>query len=251
MIEPEQATGAPGIRSTWMIALASAVGLGVYLYPFALPTIHQTASGNTRAGEAPIVLCGLILLCLAAILREIDPMRHGEGAARIVALLASMVAIGAIARLIPSFLGASPIFLLVILGGYVFGPAFGFQLGALVDGLDVDQDRLVAAHQGAQLRGSHRLVLAVRHRHDQGIHRVVRVDLAEPAEERASASRQRAFEPDPGAVAVALLGLTRDRLARHDERVHRERQRGGLPARFSQVSRVAPRFEGDATGALS
>jgi energy-coupling factor transport system substrate-specific component len=41
------------------------------------------------------------------------------------------VAIGAVARLIPSFLGASPIFLLVILGGYVFGPAFGFQLGAL------------------------------------------------------------------------------------------------------------------------
>ena len=114
-----------------MVALASVVGLAVYLYPFALPTIHQTASGNTRAGEAPIVLCGLILLCLAAILREIDPMRHGEGAARIVALLASMVAIGAVARLIPSFLGASPIFLLVILGGYVFGPAFGFQLGAL------------------------------------------------------------------------------------------------------------------------
>jgi len=131
MIDTEQAAGSSGIRSTWMIALASVVGLAVYLYPFALPTIHQTASGSTRAGEAPIVLCGLILLCLAAILREIDPMRHGEGAARIVALLASMVAIGAIARLIPSFLGASPIFLLVILGGYVFGPAFGFQLGAL------------------------------------------------------------------------------------------------------------------------
>ena len=33
---------------TWMIALASVIGLGVYLYPFALPTIHQTASGSTR-----------------------------------------------------------------------------------------------------------------------------------------------------------------------------------------------------------
>jgi energy-coupling factor transport system substrate-specific component len=114
-----------------MVWLASLIGLAVYLYPFALPTIRQTDSGAARAGEAPIVLCGLILLCLAAILREIDPMRTGEGAARIVALLASMVALGAVARLIPSFLGASPIFLLVILGGYVFGPAFGFQLGAL------------------------------------------------------------------------------------------------------------------------
>lgn len=114
-----------------MIGLASALGLVVYLYPFALPAIAQSESGTARAGEAPIVLCGLIILCLAAILREIDPMRNGEGASRIVALLASMVAIGAISRLIPSFLGASPIFLLVILGGYVFGPAFGFQLGAL------------------------------------------------------------------------------------------------------------------------
>ena len=120
-----------GIRSNWMIGLASLIGLAVYFYPFALPAITQTASGSARTGEAPLVLCGLIVLCLAAILREVDPMRNGEGAARIVALLASMVAIGAIARLIPSFLGASPLFLLVILGGYVFGPAFGFQLGAL------------------------------------------------------------------------------------------------------------------------
>lgn len=123
------------VRSGWMIALASLIGLAVYLYPFALPTIAQTGAGQARTGEAPLVLCGLIILCLAAILREVDPMRSGEGAARIVALLASMVAIGAVARLIPSFLGASPLFLLVILGGYVFGPAFGFQLGALTLGV--------------------------------------------------------------------------------------------------------------------
>jgi energy-coupling factor transport system substrate-specific component len=127
----EQGNSRRNMRSNWMIGLASLIGLAVYLYPFALPTISQTASGDARTGEAPLVLCGLIILCLAAILREVDPMRNGEGAARIVALLASMVAIGAVARLIPSFLGASPLFLLVILGGYVFGPAFGFQLGAL------------------------------------------------------------------------------------------------------------------------
>jgi energy-coupling factor transport system substrate-specific component len=119
------------IQSSWMIGLATVLGLGVYLYPFVLPTISQGGESSARSGEAPIVLCALVVLCLGAILRELDPMRSGEGASRIVALLASLVAIGAISRLIPSFLGASPIFLLVMLGGYVFGASFGFQLGAL------------------------------------------------------------------------------------------------------------------------
>lgn len=123
----------PGIGgSSLLIGLASLVGLAVFLYPFALPTIQQErTSGSARSGEAPLLLLGLVVLCLAAILRELDPLRADQGAARTVALLASMVALGAVSRLIPSFLGASPIFLLIILGGYVFGPAFGFQLGAL------------------------------------------------------------------------------------------------------------------------
>lgn len=117
--------------SRWLVLLASLLGLGVYLYPFALPAITQTASGSARTGEAPVLLCLLLILCIVAILREVDPMRSGEGASKIVALLAALVAIGALSRLIPSFLGATPIFLLVILAGYVFGPAFGFQVGAL------------------------------------------------------------------------------------------------------------------------
>jgi energy-coupling factor transport system substrate-specific component len=121
--------------SALLIALASAVGLAVYLYPFVLPALNgsarQSASTSARTGEAPIVLSLLVVLCLGAILREVDPMRFGEGASKMVALLAALVSIGALSRLIPSFLGATPIFLLVILGGYVFGPAFGFQVGAL------------------------------------------------------------------------------------------------------------------------
>lgn len=127
----EQGNGVVPGRSIWLVSLASVIGLGVFLYPFALPGINQGEADVARTGEAPVLLCGLIIICLAAILREFDPMGAEEGAARIVALLASMVAIGALSRLIPSFLGASPIFLLIILGGYVFGPAFGFQLGAL------------------------------------------------------------------------------------------------------------------------
>lgn len=118
--------------SSLLIGLASLIGLAVFLYPFVLPTIEQQGSTDrTRSGEAPLLLMALMVLCVAAIVRELDPIRAGEGASRTVALLASMAAIGAVSRLIPSFLGASPIFLLIILGGYVFGPAFGFQLGAL------------------------------------------------------------------------------------------------------------------------
>jgi energy-coupling factor transport system substrate-specific component len=41
------------------------------------------------------------------------------------------VAIDATLRLVPSFLGASPIFALIVLVGYVFGPRFGFVMGTL------------------------------------------------------------------------------------------------------------------------
>jgi len=48
-----------------------------------------------------------------------------------VALLAALVALDATLRLVPSFLGASPIFALIVLVGYVFGPRFGFVMGTL------------------------------------------------------------------------------------------------------------------------
>ena len=71
-------------------------------------------------------------LCLLAIVAELDRGQRGAGAAaKTVALLGTLVAIDATLRLVPTFLGASPIFLLIILTGAVFGPALGFQMGAL------------------------------------------------------------------------------------------------------------------------
>jgi energy-coupling factor transport system substrate-specific component len=55
----------------------------------------------------------------------------GVSASKLVALLGVLVAANASLRLIPTFLGASPIFALIILVGAVFGPVFGFQMGAL------------------------------------------------------------------------------------------------------------------------
>lgn len=110
------------------IGVASLIGLIGYLWPFLLPV---AVSGGTddAARTAPFLLAMVTGLCLLAILGEL-----GGGdvrPARIVALLGVLVAINATLRLLPTFLGASPIFLLIILVGAVFGGAIGFQLGAL------------------------------------------------------------------------------------------------------------------------
>ncbi|MEJ7901658.1 MAG: ECF transporter S component, partial [Thermomicrobiales bacterium] len=55
----------------------------------------------------------------------------GVSRSRSVALLGVLVAVDATLRLVPSILGASTIFLLIILVGVVFGSAFGFQMGVL------------------------------------------------------------------------------------------------------------------------
>lgn len=113
---------------TWTIAVASVVGLIGFLWPFLLPAAVPDA-GDTAARVAPFLLAGVTGLSLLAILAEMGsgPVRP----ARIVALLGVLVAINATLRLLPTFLGASPVFLLIILVGAVFGGAIGFQLGAL------------------------------------------------------------------------------------------------------------------------
>ncbi len=110
------------------IGIASLIGLAGYLWPFLLPVvgIDGTASATQAA---PFILAVVTGLCLIAILGE---LAAGEvRPARIVALLGVLVAVNATLRLLPTFLGASPVFLLIILVGAVFGGAIGFQLGAL------------------------------------------------------------------------------------------------------------------------
>lgn len=113
-------------------AVASLVGLAGFLYPFVLPAVDRGEETRARAGEAPLLLAVVTVLCLVAVVVELDRGNRRTGAtAKTVALLGSLVAIDATLRLVPTFLGASPIFLLIALTGYVFGAAMGFQMGAL------------------------------------------------------------------------------------------------------------------------
>lgn len=115
-----------------VVLVASLVGLTGFLYPFLLPAVSRGQETRAHAGDAPYLLTAVTVLCLIAIVVELDRGEPGVGSAsKTAALLGSLVAIDAALRLVPTFLGASPIFLLIILTGFVFGPALGFQMGAL------------------------------------------------------------------------------------------------------------------------
>ena len=123
-----------GIGSGWVVAVASLVGLSGFLYPFLLPAVAGVGSGGRggHATEAPLVLAVVTGLCLLAILAELGGPHAAPGAAsKTVALLGVLVATDATLRLAPSVVGASPIFLLILLVGAVYGPSFGFLMGAL------------------------------------------------------------------------------------------------------------------------
>ena len=116
------------ITARFAIGLASLIGLIGYLWPFLIP--FADLDGPTAATQAaPFLLAGVTGLCLLAILGELSS--GSVRPSRIVALLGVLVAINATLRLLPTFLGVSPVFLLIILVGAVFGGTIGFQLGAL------------------------------------------------------------------------------------------------------------------------
>ncbi len=118
-----------------VVLAASLVGLAAFLYPFLLPIFRRAPAPDPGAGTAvaaPLVFALVTALCLLAIVAELAGADAVSGASsKTVALLGVLVATDATLRLAPSFLGASPIFPLMLLVGAVYGPALGFQMGAL------------------------------------------------------------------------------------------------------------------------
>ncbi len=122
-------------RANAVVLAASLVGLAAFLYPFLLPIFRRAPAPDPGAGTAvaaPLVFALVTALCLLAIVAELAGADAVSGASsKTVALLGVLVATDATLRLAPSFLGASPIFPLMLLVGAVYGPALGFQMGAL------------------------------------------------------------------------------------------------------------------------
>jgi energy-coupling factor transport system substrate-specific component len=117
-----------------LLLLISLIGAASFLYPFFLPALAGVGARTARGGiEVPLVFTALGLACLLVMLLEVQG-RAGigdRGASKLVALLGMLVAVDATLRLVPSLLGASPIFLLIVLVGFAYGAEIGFLMGAL------------------------------------------------------------------------------------------------------------------------
>jgi len=98
---------------------------------FALPFAASGSTSSARVTEGSLLLGIVTAAALIVAVGELARQAGPGNLSRATALLGVLVALDAALRLIPSLLGASPIFVLIILVGYVFGSAFGFTMGAL------------------------------------------------------------------------------------------------------------------------
>lgn len=114
-------------------AFSTLLGLSALFYPFLLPSlITPTQNYQARTGEMPWLITVLLILCLLAIVFEVQSQASNN---RLIALLGVLVSINAVLRFvevsIPGPGGFTPIFFLIILTGYVFGGGIGFLMGVL------------------------------------------------------------------------------------------------------------------------
>jgi energy-coupling factor transport system substrate-specific component len=120
------------LGSVIVYGLTTLIGVVAFLYPFWLPAVIQNEEGLAHAGDAPLLLTVLVGLAFAVLLLEVQT---AAGSAKMVALLGVLVAINSILRFadaaVPGPGGFTPVFVLVILGGYVYGARVGFLLGVL------------------------------------------------------------------------------------------------------------------------
>lgn len=119
------------LTSHLSLALATIGGIVAFLYPFLLAALGSEVP-RQRGVEIVLLFALLAIASLVVLLTQLTDERFAQAEhSRAVALLAVLVAIDSVVRFIPSLIGASPIFLLIIASGYVFGTRFGFLMGSL------------------------------------------------------------------------------------------------------------------------
>ncbi|MDX6198732.1 MAG: energy-coupling factor transport system substrate-specific component [Actinomycetota bacterium] len=110
-------------RSTAVLLVASTGGLAAFLWPLIV-----TPGAVLETTSAPLVFAMLLPALLAVVLAEVS---EGGIDTKAIAMLGVLSAIGAALRpLGAGTAGVELIFFLLVLAGRVFGPGFGFVLGA-------------------------------------------------------------------------------------------------------------------------
>lgn len=125
----ERTVARPGVvrlrpRAMIAISLASVAGLLMFLWPL----IVAPESDLSHSADAPLLFALILPMIMAIVLAEIS---EGGLDVKAVAMLGVLSAIGAALRPMGAGTGGlETMFFLLILGGRVFGPGFGFVLGA-------------------------------------------------------------------------------------------------------------------------
>lgn len=114
-----------GPRSAVTLTLASLVGAAAFLWPLLVAPDSALAHGT----DAPLLFALILPLTVGVVVAELS---DGGLDAKAVAMLGVLSAVGAALRPLGAGVGGlETVFFLLVLGGRVFGPGFGFTLGAL------------------------------------------------------------------------------------------------------------------------
>jgi len=115
------------LRSSIALAAVFAVGIVAFGWPFLVEP--GAALDTSHSGDAPFVFVVLLPLLAALVLAELT---SGGMDAKAVAMLGMLAAVGGALRALgPGTAGIEPTFVVIVLGGRVFGRGFGFLLGAV------------------------------------------------------------------------------------------------------------------------
>ena len=112
------------MRSRLMLVVASVAGVAVFTWPL----LADAGSELGQSRSAPLVLALILPMVVAVVLAELS---NGRLDAKAVAMLGVLSACGAVLRpLGAGTAGIELVFFLLVLGGRVYGPGFGFVLGS-------------------------------------------------------------------------------------------------------------------------
>ena len=112
-----------------MLMVAAVAGLTAFCWPLLIDPAAVLAGNGRTTTFTPIAMGLIVALVLVLVLTQVT---NGDLDAKALAMLGVLCAVGAIVRpLGTGTAGMETIFFLLILAGAMFGPGFGFALGAL------------------------------------------------------------------------------------------------------------------------
>jgi energy-coupling factor transport system substrate-specific component len=124
-----------GVTRHWLgsatLIVISLIGVLAFAAPFFAPNVQQTGETTARLSDSPLITSVLVVACLVVVFANLGSSLSSKS----VALLGVLVGVNVVLRIVDlSFLPPgefSPLFVLMILVGYVFGAQMGFLMGTL------------------------------------------------------------------------------------------------------------------------